>query len=44
METTKIITNTKDFITALEQVEKIVNPKLSTPILRSVFVHADGGK
>ena len=44
METTKIITSTKDFATALEQVEKIVNPKSSTPILRSVFVHADGGK
>lgn len=41
---TKIITTTKALATALEQVEKIVNPKLSTPILRSVFVHADGGK
>ena len=41
---TKIITNTKEFVTALEQVEKIINPKSSTPLLRSVFVHADGGK
>lgn len=41
---TKIITNTKELVTALEQVEKIINPKSSTPLLRSAFIQADGGK
>ena len=41
---TKIIANTKDFATALEQVEKIINTKSSNYLLRSVFIQAEDGK
>lgn len=44
METTKIITSTKDFATALEQVEKIIDTKSSNYLLRSAFIQAEDGK
>jgi DNA polymerase III sliding clamp (beta) subunit (PCNA family) len=44
METTKIITNTKNLVAALEQVEKIINTKSSNYLLRSAFIQAEDGK
>uniref|UniRef100_UPI0040263764 hypothetical protein n=1 Tax=Ruminococcus bicirculans (ex Wegman et al. 2014) TaxID=1160721 RepID=UPI0040263764 len=44
METTKIITSTKDFATALEQVEKIIDTKSSNYLLRNAFIQAEDGK
>lgn len=41
---TKIIANTKDFVTALEQVEKIINTKSSNYLLRNAFIQAGDGK
>lgn len=41
---TKIITNTKDLVTALEQVEKIIDTKSSNYLLRSAFIQAEDGK
>lgn len=41
---TKIIANTKDFVAALEQVEKIINTKSSNYLLRSAFIQAEDGK
>ena len=40
----KIITNTKNFVAALEQVEKIINTKASDYLLRSAFIQAEDGK
>lgn len=40
----KIITNTKNLVAALEQVEKIINTKSSSYLLRSAFVQAEDGK
>lgn len=44
METTKIITNTKNLVAALEQVEKIIDTKSSNYLLRSAFIQAEDGK
>lgn len=44
MEITKIITSTKDFATALEQVEKIIVTKSSDYRLRCAFIRAEDGK
>jgi DNA polymerase III sliding clamp (beta) subunit (PCNA family) len=44
METTKIITSTKDFATALEQVEKIIDTKSSNYLLGNAFIQAEDGK
>lgn len=41
---TKIIANTKNLVTALEQVEKIINTKSSNYLLRSAFIQAEDGK
>lgn len=41
---TKIIANTKDFVAALEQVEKIIDTKSSNYLLRSAFIQAEDGK
>lgn len=41
---TKIIANTKDFATALEQVEKIIDTKSSNYLLRNAFIQAEDGK
>ena len=41
---TKIITSTKNLVTALEQVEKIINTKSSNYLLRSAFIQAEDGK
>ena len=41
---TKIITNTKELVTALEQVEKIIDTKAYDYLLRSAFVQAEDGK
>lgn len=41
---TKIITNTKNLVAALEQVEKIINTKSSNYLLRSAFIQAEDGK
>lgn len=40
---TKIITNTKNLVAALEQVEKIIDTKSSNYLLRSAFVQAEDG-
>lgn len=44
METTKIITNTKNLVAALEQVEKIIDTKSSNYLLRNAFIQAEDGK
>lgn len=44
METTKIITSTKNLVAALEQVEKIIDTKSSNYLLRSAFIQAEDGK
>ena len=41
---TKIIANTKNLVAALEQVEKIINTKSSSYLLRSAFIQAEDGK
>lgn len=41
---TKIIVNTKDLVTALEQVEKIIDTKSFNYLLRSAFIQAEDGK
>jgi DNA polymerase III sliding clamp (beta) subunit (PCNA family) len=41
---TKIIANTKDFVAAVEQVEKIIDTKSSNYLLRSAFIQAEDGK
>lgn len=41
---TKIIVNTKDFATALEQVEKIIDTKSSNYLLRNAFIQVEDGK
>lgn len=41
---TKIITNTKELVTALEQVEKIIDTKAFNYLLRSAFIQAEDGK
>lgn len=44
MEITKIITNTKNLVAALEQVEKIIVTKSSDYRLRCAFIRAEDGK
>lgn len=44
METTKIITSTKNLVAALEQVEKIIDTKSSNYLLRNAFIQAEDGK
>lgn len=41
---TKIIVNTNNLVTALEQVEKIINTKSSNYLLRSAFIQAEDVK
>lgn len=41
---TKIIVNTKDLVTALEQMEKIIDTKSFNYLLRSAFIQAEDGK